>query len=96
MDRLDSQDIYLQKDGRIIGLHAIGYNTLYDCELVEIDGTSKMIKMDFMALQKWGNEYNQEMKVLPLGSFHVFDLTIRHAAQDLEKDGWVRFDPFSK
>lgn len=96
MDGLDAQDIYLKKDGRIIGLHAIGHKTPYECELVEIDGTSKMIKMDFMALQKWGNEYSDEMKVLPPGSFHVNDLTISDTAQEMEQDGWVRFDPFNK
>lgn len=95
MDGLDSQDIYLKKDDKIIGLHAIGYNTPYDCELVEQDGSRSIIKMDFMALQKWGNEYDEEMKILPPGSFHVFDLTINHAAIEMEKDGWVRFDPFA-
>jgi hypothetical protein len=96
MDDLASKDIYLKKDGQIIGLHALGYNEPYECEVIELDGSRHIEHLDFMALEKWGNAYDANLKMLPPGSFHVFDLSIEHTAREMEQDGWVRFDPFLK
>lgn len=91
----DSKDIYLTKDGQIIGLHAIGHNEPYEFKLVHLDGTEELIKTDFMEIEKWGNQYNSNGQMIGRGSFRIFALTLEHAAKEFEEDGWTRVDcPF--
>lgn len=91
-DEFDSKDIYLKKDDQIIGLHAIGYEGPYNYTLSDIDGTVKEIETDFQEIEKWGNEYDENYKMIGKGSFRVFDLTIEDTAKEMEADGWVRFE----
>lgn len=92
MEDFDSKDIYLKKDNEIIGLHAIGIAGPYEFTLSELDGTNKLIKTNFMELEKWGNVYDENYNIVGRGSFRVFDLTLEHAAEEFEKEGYVRFE----
>ena len=92
MNNLDSKDIYLKKNNEIIGLHAIGHNEEYTVKIVELDGSSRLEKLNFIELEKWGNKYDQDLNMIG-GSFHVFDLSIEKTAQEFELDGWTRFSP---
>ncbi len=95
-DNMQSKDIYLRKGREVVGLHAIGYAGPYEFDLQELDGSIQKIKTDFMELEKWGNEYDANFKMIGRGSFRVFDLTIEHAAKEFESDGWVRFQRSSE
>lgn len=88
----DIWNIYLKKEGRIIGLHAMGIKGPYEYTLTHLDGSSKLIKTDFQTFEQWGNEYNDEFNMIGKGSFRVFSLDIEEAAKDFEQDGWVRFE----
>lgn len=90
MEDLNSKNIYLAKDGQIIGLHAIGHAEPYEFDVQEFDGTVTRVKTDFMELEKWGNEYNDKFEMIGRGSFRIFDLTLEHTARAFEEDGWVR------
>lgn len=71
------KDVYLKKDGHIIGLHAIG----------DINPETG----EFMQMEIWGNEYDDEHNMLGRGSFRVFD-NLENEAKNWEADGWVRFE----
>lgn len=86
---MDSKDIYLTKNGEIIGLHAIGYAGPYEYDLVKLDGTTERKKDDFMQIEVWGNEYDKNHNMLGRGSFRVFQ-NLEAEAKDFEADGWVR------
>lgn len=90
MENLDAKNIYLKKGEEIIGLHAIGHAEPYEFDLHELDGTVTRVKTDFMELEKWGNEYDANFKMIGRGSFRIFDLTLEHTAKAFEEDGWVR------
>lgn len=96
MDNFDYKDIFLKKDKEIIGLHAVGHHELHIITVVGLDGERFEIETDFMELEKWGNEYDENLKMIGKGSFRVFSLTLEHAAEEMELDGWVRFEPKSK
>lgn len=91
-DEVASKDIWLRKEDEIVGLHAIGYPEEHEFNLHHLDGSVERIKSDFVELEKWGNEYNQQFQMIGKGSFRVFDLTLEHAARAFEEDGWVRFE----
>jgi hypothetical protein len=91
MDNLDSKDIYLKKNGEIIGFHAVGHKGPHTYTVVHLDGTEESKTSDFMALETWGNEYSDEFQMLGRGSFRVF-VDIEDAAKEMESDGWVRFE----
>lgn len=82
-----SREIYLRKDGQLIGLHAIGYDDCVWTE-VDLDGTEIECK-GFMAMETWGNEYDELGNMLGRGSFRIFQ-TIESLALSMETDGWVR------
>lgn len=88
----DSKDIYLRKGDEIFGLHAIGYNEPYEFDLIDLNGSTTRIKTDFTEIEKWGNEYDKDFNMIGRGSFRVFGITLDHAAQEMEADGWVRFE----
>jgi hypothetical protein len=92
VDDLDSKDIYLKKDGEIIGLHSVGYKKQNTYTQVNLDGTKELKTLDFMALESWGNEYDSEYNILGRGSFRVHTYDIEEAAKEMENDGWVRFE----
>jgi len=92
MDDLDSRDIWLRKGDQIVGLHAIGYAEPYEFDVHHLEGSTERIKTDFMELEKWGNEYNQQFQMIGRGSFRIFDLTLEHTAKAFEEEGWVRFE----
>jgi hypothetical protein len=83
------KDIYLKKDGEIIGLHAIGEKDA-EWTQVGIDGTRTQIK-GFMQHEQWGNNYDENHKMLGRGSFRIFE-DIEKFAEELEKDGWVSYE----
>lgn len=85
----DSKDIYLTKNGEIIGLHAIGHAGPYEYDLVKLDGTTERKKDDFMQVEVWGNEYDKNHNMLGRGSFRVHQ-NIEEEAKGFEADGWVR------
>lgn len=89
-------DIYLKKDGEIIGLHAVGYPGPYEYTLTHLDGTIEEKTSHIMTMEQWGNEYDSEYNMLGRGSFRVFSLDIEEAAKELEADGWVRFERETK
>lgn len=82
----------IKKGDEIIGLHAMDYEEPYEFTLTHIDGSSEIIKTDFMELEKWGNEYNKNSEMIGRGSFRLFDLTIEHSAKAFEDEGWTRFE----
>lgn len=92
MDDFDSKDIYLKKEGQIIGLHAVGYKGPYTYTFSNpFEGIEQEITTDFMEIERWGNEYDNEYNMLGRGSFRVHS-DIEVAAKELELDGWVRFE----
>ena len=90
MDQFDSKDIYLKKDDVIVGLHAIGHRMPYEYDLHHADGSVTREKTDFMQLEVWGNEYDENHQMLGRGSFRVHD-EIELAAKEFEADGFVRY-----
>lgn len=91
--QFDSKDIYLKSPkGEIVGLHAVGHKEPYTFTLRHLDGKEEQITTDFMELEKWGNEYDENLIMQGRGSFRVFDLTIEHTAKAFEEDGWIRFE----
>lgn len=92
MEELDTIDIYLKKDDRIIGLHAIGYAGPYEIKVIEIDGSYKIENLNFNALEMWGNEYNEDYTIKGRGSFRLFGYDLDKEAKEFEEEGWVRFE----
>lgn len=88
----ESRDIYLQKDNEIVGLHAIGENNATWTQ-TDLNGVTTE-KTGFLALEVWGNNYDQNLKMIG-GSFRVFD-DIEAVANGLVEDGWVVFTPEGK
>ena len=91
-EQYDSLDIYLKKDNKIIGLHAIGCKGPYEFTLVDLDGSSSTITSDFQVFEMWGNEYNERFEMIGRGSFRVFGYSLEFAAEAYEADGWIRFE----
>jgi hypothetical protein len=89
MDGMVSRDAYLTKDGTIIGIHAIGYPEPYEWTEVALDGTETQKTSDFMQMEIWGNEYDENHQMLGRGSFRVFD-QFESEVKNWEADGWVR------
>ena len=83
------KDIYLKKDGEIVGLHAIGEKDA-EWTLVALDGTETRVK-GFQQHEQWGNEYDENHKMLGRGSFRIFG-DIEEAAKEMEADGWVTYE----
>lgn len=86
-DGVVSREIYLRKDGQLIGLHAWGYDDSIWTE-EDVNGVRTECK-GFMAMETWGNEYDESGNMLGRGSFRVFQ-TIESLAQEMETEGWVR------
>lgn len=57
MEGMVGKNVYLKKDGAIVGIHAVGD---------EFEG-------QFQQFEIWGNEYDDEHNMLGRGSFRVFD-----------------------
>lgn len=90
MPPYDSRDIYLTNGTEIIGLHEIGEaNSSWIVK--HLDGTEEQ-KFGFSAYERWGNEYNNDLKMIGRGSFRVH-IDIEEVAKDFETDGWTRFIP---
>lgn len=84
----ESLDIYLYKDGEIVGLHAIGdANSSWTVE--EMDGTRTQ-RYGFKSVESWGNYYNDRYEMQGRGSFRCGH-DIEAVAKDFESDGWKRF-----
>lgn len=98
-DEYDSKNIFLRKAVSdklsdvydIVGLHAIGHAGPYEYTL---DDNSKIshIKTNFMALETWGNEYDDEHNMLGRGSFRLHTSDIEQYAKDMEAEGWERYE----
>jgi hypothetical protein len=86
-----SKDAYLKKDGVIVGIHAIGHPGLYEWVNVAADGTETKHTSDFMQMEIWGNEYDENHQMLGRGSFRVFD-HFENEVRNWEADGWVRYE----
>jgi hypothetical protein len=89
-EQFDYKDIYMKKGDEIIGLHAIGHAGPYEYDLVDLDGSTTPMKSDFITVEKWGNNYDHNLKMIGRGSFRIHD-DIEIIATQLEEDGWVRF-----
>jgi hypothetical protein len=92
LDGLDEKSIYLRRDAEIIGLHSVGYSGHYEYMLIELDETEVLKTSDFMPLQSWGNEYDENYNMVGRGSFRLNTDFIEDVAKDLESDGWVIFE----
>lgn len=88
-EQYDSKDIYLRKDGAIIGLHSIGMDN-QEWDLILLDGT-RVRQYGFQAIESWGNEYDENRNILGRGSFRVFE-SIENLAKEFEQDGWERYE----
>lgn len=86
---LSSKDIYLKKDGEIIGLHAYGEKDS-EWTVQNLDGTRETVK-GFNQYEQWGNYYDENHKMVGRGSFRIFG-DIEEVAEDLEKDGWISYE----
>ena len=90
---MEARDIYLKSPiGKIIGLHAIGGSNC-TWELVGLDG-SRTQQTGFLAMDKWGNEYDENYKMLGRGSFRVHE-NIEELAKKFEDEGWISFERIS-
>lgn len=83
------KDIYLKKGEDIVGLHAIGEKDAV-WTAIDIHGNRSEQK-GFMQHEQWGNEYDDNHKMLGRGSFRIFG-DIEEAAIEMEKDGWVSYE----
>lgn len=94
---MEEKSVYLKKydpvaiHTTIIGLHAIGYPEPHEYDIIELDGTKTRMKSDFMAMEAWGNQYDEDHKMLG-GSFRLGTTNIEEEAKELEKDGWVIYE----
>lgn len=96
----DSKDIYLRmpisdklpNTYNIVGLHAIGHAGPYEYTLHRQDDTIELIKTNFMVLEAWGNEYDDEHNMLGRGSFRLHTNDIEQYAKDMEAEGWERYE----
>jgi hypothetical protein len=95
-EALDSKDIYLRKGNEIVGLHAIGLKGPYDLTISGLDGSEQQVTLDFQSFEMWGNEYDEHFNILGRGSFRVFHYCLDMAAEEWEKEGWVRFNVIPK
>lgn len=75
-DDFESKDVFLRKNGHILGFHAIGHT---------IEGGQ------FLQLEIWGNEYDENYNMLGPGSFRVFG-TIEAITKEMVDDGWEVFE----
>ncbi len=91
----ECKDIYLSKDGQIIGIHAVGYFGEHEYDLLSIDGTLTKVSTDFDQMEIWGNEYDEEHNMIGRGSFRVHG-TFNDVVAELEMDGWVKREPPDK
>lgn len=87
---MEAWDIYLKNlNGEIIGLHAVGEpNGEWDVH--GLDG-SVTRKKGFNAMERWGNNYDDNHKMLGRGSFRVHD-DIEKVAKELVEDGWITYE----
>lgn len=86
-----SKDAYFKKDGSIIGIHAIGHPGPHEYDLHGLDGSVTKIKTDFMQMEIWGNEYDDEHNMQGRGSFRVFN-EFNIVVKDLIEEGWVQYE----
>lgn len=97
-DDMDSKNIYLRttigpgKIPAIVGLHAVGHAGPYEYDLIELDGTKTRKKSNFMALETWGNEYDDDHNMLGRGSFRLHTSDIEEYAKEMEAEGWQRYE----
>lgn len=98
-DELDSRDIYLFKNNPdphgqkyIVGLHAVGHAGPYEYDLVHQDGKVERKQSNFMAIETWGNEYDDQHNMLGRGSFRLHTSDIEEYAKQLEVEGWERYE----
>lgn len=90
INNYDSKNIYLKKDDQIIGLHSIGCDNSEWTVSNPFDNTVVQMK-GFQVIESWGNEYDENYKMLGRGSFRIFG-DIEEYAKEMEADGWVRFE----
>jgi hypothetical protein len=97
-DEMDSKTIYLRtKIGvsdiySIVGLHAIGHAGPYEWDHHHLDGTVERKTSNFMALETWGNEYDDDHNMLGRGSFRLHTSDIEQYAKEMEVEGWERYE----
>ena len=96
-DDFDSKNIYLRRtvsdtEYEIIGLHAVGHAGPYSYDLHKLDGTVEKKTSNFMALETWGNEYDDEHNMLGRGSFRLHNSNIDDVAKEFEAEGWTRYE----
>ena len=97
-DDFDSKNIYLRttigpgKIPAIVGLHAVGHAGPYPYTLVHPDGTREERMLNFMAIETWGNEYDDEHNMLGRGSFRLHTSDIEDYAKQMEAEGWERYE----
>ena len=95
-DELDSKDIYLRKldcgTTMICGLHAVGGAGPYEYTLTHLDGSVEKKCSNFMAMDAWGNEYDNEHNMLGRGSFRLHTSDIEEYAKEMEAEGWERYE----
>ncbi len=84
-----AKDIYMKKGTEIIGLHALGEKDV-EWDVINLDGTRTKVK-GFKQWEHWGNEYDENHKMVGRGSFRVHD-DIEKVAKLLEEDGWVSYE----
>lgn len=101
LEGMDSKDIYLCRAIKapdestsiaIIGLHAIGHAGPYSYDLHKLDGTIEKKTSNFMALETWGNEYDDNHNMLGRGSFRLHNSNIDEVAAEFEAEGWTRYE----
>lgn len=90
MDEMTERSVYLTKDGEIVGIHAVGYEGPYEYQIQELDGTLTQHLSDFMIMEIWGNNYDENRNILGRGSFRVSAHNFELEVKDWESEGWVR------
>jgi hypothetical protein len=84
---ISSRELYLQnKTGEIIGIHAVGYEGLYQYTLEDTDGKQIKKDADFQILDIWGNKYDKDYNMIG-GSFRVFYIDWDEMKKDMLEDG---------
>jgi hypothetical protein len=94
----DSKDIFLRtKRGvsnilnYIVGLHSNGVIMPYEYTKTALDGTKTLVSTNFMPIESWGNEYDENYRLLDKSSFRV-DNDIEAVAKEMEAEGWERYE----
>lgn len=91
LPELDERSSYLRgPNGEIWGLFEIGEKDSH-WQQINLDGSVED-KTGFRAYERWGNEYDAQMKMIGRGSFRIHT-DIDEVAEDLIKEGWVKFQP---